>query len=325
MKELLRCLEEWLNANRSDAKAFELLAALTTETLKRVESPDPAQREFDALALAEAAGREGDFESAKRFVQRSKFELFLQERQTNLEAHFQAAGHASCVRIEKRSTSGKHRAVWFLSTYLITVENQTSRVNPAGNASGDGRSDCLEYERDGPGSVQPSWLVRPLLGSGEFETKSLRGLVWMVLAGLVFLYVLLLGASGLLFLHETRPLQVRDLHQLVISAIVAWFAWRYVLRPLVWLMEDRVVLVSDAWVAGDQEAAQLELGVGESQQRVLRFVRYSAVCTVCAGKVQLRYAKGPNPRRLIGCCAEAPHDHVFTFDRVSRTGVQLLP
>jgi len=39
-----------------------------------------------------------------------------------------------------------------------------------------------------------------------------------------------------------------------------------------------------------------------------------------AGTLELRYAQGPNPGLLVGYCREAPLDHVFSFDRISRMG-----
>ena len=53
-------------------------------------------------------------------------------------------------------------------------------------------------------------------------------------------------------------------------------------------------------------------------------LRYSAVCPICAGTLELRYSQSPNTRALVGCCNEAPHDHVFSFDRIGRTGSRIL-
>ena len=68
---------------------------------------------------------------------------------------------------------------------------------------------------------------------------------------------------------------------------------------------------------------QLEIALGENKLRRLQLVRYSAVCPVCAGTVELRYAHGANRRRPVGCCSEVPHEHVFSFDRVLRSGRRL--
>lgn len=84
---------------RSQQGRYSLMLALASETLKRVDSADPAQREFDAEALAPAAGGPGDFEAAKRWIDRAKVELFAAARQTAIEQHFRAAGHAHALRV----------------------------------------------------------------------------------------------------------------------------------------------------------------------------------------------------------------------------------
>jgi hypothetical protein len=68
-----------------------------------------------------------------------------------------------------------------------------------------------------------------------------------------------------------------------------------------------------------EEPAQLE-NFKEGDIRMLGLVRYSATCTIYAAKVELRYGDGAERRRLFGRCIEAPQDHVFTFDRVTRKG-----
>lgn len=89
-------------------------------------------------------------------------------------------------------------------------------------------------------------------------------------------------------------------------------------------IDDRIALATELWVGWGEEIAQLELGLDENKRRRLQLVRYSAVCPVCAGTVELRYAQGANRRRLVGCCSEVPHEHVFTFDRILRTGRRLM-
>lgn len=54
--------------------------------------------------------------------------------------------------------------------------------------------------------------------------------------------------------------------------------------------------------------------------RYIRLVRYGGVCPVCAGQIELRYGTGSEARRLFGSCSEAPQEHLFSFDRVTRLG-----
>lgn len=326
MRQLVECMIEWLAGHRSDANAHSLLLALTQETLKRADSPDPAQREFDAQALAAAAGRHEavDFEASKRWVERSKVDTFAEARARDIEAHFLAAGHGQCLRPVKRSPGGKHRAVWFLEPYdLATVVEDAAGSAPPKTPVFDKQPVPVTYEFAPPGDVKPAWYTRPLVGAGSFVVRSPRGWLW---AAVFLTLVLALVAGGLLVLGFTyirRPVQTGDIASLLLLAALGWFLWHEFLRPMVWLIEDRIIPATELWVAWGQEIAQLELTKGADDKRRLQLVRYTAVCPLCAGNVELRYSRGPNRRRLVGCCSEAPHDHVFSFDRIRRSGQRI--
>lgn len=319
MKPLLDCLQDWLAKNRSDVGAYSLLAALTSETLKRVGSSDPSQREFDAEALSAAAGGPDGFDAAKRWVDRAKLESFADARRPSLEDHFRAAGHGEALRVVRRSPRGKHRAVWFLETYRLPESEAEARdSDPPSAASQPVNIETIDYDFTPPGQVRPAWYARPLIGAGSFITRSWRGLLWAVLAlgPLALLVLSVLTVLGLSY--ERRPMQTSDLATLLLMLGTGWTIWRFFLRPLVWLIEDRVVLAGEQWLAWTEVPAQLELATDENDRRRLQLVRYSAVCPICAGTIELRYSGGANQRRLLGCCGEVPHEHQYTFDRILR-------
>jgi len=137
-------------------------------------------------------------------------------------------------------------------------------------------------------------------------------------------YLLASALSVVGFTYLRRPVQTADLASLVVAAALAWFVWRTFVRPMVWLLDDRIIPATAVWVAWNEANAQVELVKDENKRRRLQLVRYTAVCPVCAGTLELRHAQGPNPRRLVGCCSETPHDHVFSFDRISRAGRRIL-
>lgn len=98
-----------------------------------------------------------------------------------------------------------------------------------------------------------------------------------------------------------------------------WVFWRYFVRPWTWLLDDRIVFAGELLCSLKEYRAQLDLAQDANGKHV-RIVRFNGVCPICAGRIELRYGTGLNSRRLFGCCEEAPHDHVFTFDRVTRIG-----
>ena len=326
MRELVHCLNDWLTSHREDAGAYSLLVALTSESLKKADSPDPSQREFDAQDLAAAAGRPeaNDFDASKRWVTGRGLETFAAARRKSIEDHFRAAGHSACLQPKRRSPGGKHRAVWYLEQYPLPEEALGSSAEDTPPPVAEGPpAPSVQYEFTPPGQVRAAWYTRPLIGAGSFVTRSWRGLLWALALLVPVGFLLSTVVLSLGFTHLRRPIQTADLANLLMLAVLAWVVWRTFVRPMDWLLEDRIIHARDLWVAWSEESAQLELTKDEKGLRRLQLVRYTAVCPVCSGTVELRYAQGPNKRRLLGCCAEAPHDHVFSFDRVSRRGQRL--
>lgn len=329
MRALVECLDDWLRKNRADGSAYSLLLALTRETLKRAGSEDPAQREFDAQQLAAAAERPDadDFDASKRWVERAKLNTFVEARASSIREHFRRAGFSEALWPTRRSPGGKHRATWHLEASPIPPEADPAESARPTTPPNLGESPPLnqpwiqiDYELTPPGGVRPAWLVRPLIGSGRFLTHSWRGLLWVAALLVPLLYIAFNVLSAFGYGYVKRPLLTSDLVTLLLLASVSWLVWHMFIRPMLWLLDDRIVPVKELWVALGEDNAQLELALDEGKRRHLQLVRYSAVCPLCAAKVELRYSQGLNRRQLVGCCAEAPHDHVFSFDRVLRRG-----
>ncbi len=330
MQELIDALIGWLRADPNRAKANKVALALATETRKVLASADAEQREFDALDLAMAAESETqwDFDRAKRWITNSGFERYLAVRQTDLEQHFHNAELTRCLKVEKVSPGGKHRAHWRLVPYEIAVSSSADDHATAPDLTAEppamdvSPGSVITYECSQPGIVKPSWWVWPILRSGSFQTRSVQGALWAVLIFLAIAEILVCAFLLWSFALQRRPLQAADFAEIAGLSGLIWAVSVYQLRPLLYLVEDRLIPAGDFWVGLGEAPAQLEFAKIEGR-RMIRLVRYTSVCPVCSGMVELRYAKGPNRRRIVGCCEEAPYEHVFTFDRVLRQGRRL--
>jgi hypothetical protein len=326
MRDLVECLTEWLSMNRSDANAWRILSALAQETLKRVDSADPAQREFDVLELAQATetDRDWDYDGAKRWFVRANPRSFMDARTSAMENYFRDRGHEQAIRIAQRETKGRHRAAWFLEAYVLPADGPQDQFEVAadGQPSRTGSGPVhlsVAYDLTAPSNLKLSPVGQVLLGKGEFLTRSPRGAAWAVL---MLGSVALLIYCGYLFWQMrlvARPLLTSDLAILLMLLFAIWVYWRFLVRPWGWLLEDRIVPAAEILLGFAEDPVQIELAT-TGVRKMIRVVRYSGVCPICAGTLELRYGYGSNCRRLFGCCDEAPHDHVFTFDRVTRIG-----
>lgn len=325
MKKLVECFIAWLQAEPATNNAWKILDALARETLKRVESPDPEQREFDAAWLADVCrpGEVLDYESAKKWFVDAKVLQFVNARKSNLEAFFTAQGHEQCLGLDKRASGGRHKTVWFLKPYELTSE-LANEPNPSEKAGGlDNDINQIQYSVTEPGAIRLSRFGKLILGTGEFKTRSWRGLLWAF--GLICLALSLIFYGFLVFQMRTlqRPLQTSDLVILGLLCSFSWVTWRFQIRPLIWLLEDRIGFASDALIKLSEDTAHLDMAKN-GDHRYVRLIRYSAVCPICAGTVELRYGNGANYRRIFGCCTEVPNEHVFTFDRITRVGTRYV-
>jgi hypothetical protein len=324
MRDLVESFGAWLDSSRSDANAHTLLSALARETLKRCGSADQAQREFDAHELAQAAGLPDceDFDSSKQKVERAGLIRYYEARTTQAEEHFRLSGLSKGLRPVKRSTGGKHRAQWYLEAYELPITVPAELPSACGGDEVTPFTETVRYDFAPPGSVKPAWWAVPLFSTGSAVTRSPRGVLWAALFVFGILEVLLCTFLFWAFTLLKHPIQTNELAQMASLTGYAWVTWRYQLEPLIRLLDDRMIVAGEFWVGMNETPAQLELAK-EGGRKTIRLVRYTAVCPLCAGTLELRYSQGPNRRRIVGCCDEAPHDHVFSFDRVSREGKPL--
>lgn len=329
MKQLVLCLIDWVDQLHASGRGPAALRALASETLKRVDSPDSDQRQFDAMDLAQAAdpGKDWDYEQAKQWLANAKLSQFVGARLEDLSGFFQARGHQEILVPQKSETAGRHRAQWFLTVQSLSVDTRATApltaepaVSAEFGAPSDSKQDDLVYEFTGPGELRLGLVGWLLLGRhGSTPTRSARGLVWLgmlLVVALIFLSILfVIWAMG----HLQRPVMTADLVSLVMLVATGLIVWKVWAQPLAWLLDDRITLAPEVLTAFSEEPCQLEMPK-DKNARHIRLVRYSGVCPVCAGQIGLRYGAGSDARRLFGACSEAPQDHVFTFDRVTRKG-----
>jgi hypothetical protein len=338
--DLLPCFQEWLAAQRDQSNALALLRTLAAESAKVALLPDPEEQlEFNAEDLVQACwpGELVDFDSAKMKVKNARLEQYLVSRAADREAFFAQRGFEHAIRVRKRSTTGHHRAQWSLVPYALVpseeaigpqIAGEADRVGwlepvgSVGTANAAPASLQIEYTYAAAGTVRPSWIARPLFGSGSFKAKSLRGLLFAGTVVAPMTCIALLAATVWLMLFVKRAVTTGDLAFFVVAAGLGWVLWDIV-RQLWWLLADRIVPAADVLVSWNEPPAQLEsFRLGDA--RIIGLVRYSATCPVCAAAVELRYGADHERRRLFGCCVEAPQEHVFTFDRVTRRGTAVV-
>lgn len=183
-------------------------------------------------------------------------------------------------------------------------------------------ADTLRYEADL--SLKLSGIGRLLFSEGMRWTNRKRwGFLSWNLTILLSAGILILG-TWISTANSTTPLSARDL-LLIAALIVAPLATLRYLEQSLQLFEDRIVLASELLLAWREDGATIEVvrSGREETPNTLLVRRYTATCLVCGSMVKLDKGDPDFPGRIVGRCTESPREHVFSFDRVTRSGIAL--
>lgn len=183
-------------------------------------------------------------------------------------------------------------------------------------------ADALHYEADL--TLKLSRLGCWLFSEGMRWTDGKRwgflswNLAILLLAGFLML------ATWLVTVTSVTPLNARDLLLLAILFVAPWATLRH-LEQSFQLFDDRITLASELLLAWREAGATIEIIRSERDEipNTILVRRYTATCPVCGSMVKLDKGEPDFPRRIVGRCIESPREHVFSFDRVTRSGAPL--
>lgn len=308
----LQALEEWFNENPSDAKSWRVLHALLGESRKRV-SASAAMRRFTDDELLDASGLNSfSWKDVARWWEKREALIGVAMRARGLDRF--PYPHRSAPL--GGGAGNKATSAWVTRAHdtFVTGEEEEDRENAA---------DVVRYELDATpvrlkGPVQ-RWLFRGgRIAAGSLQHHLIR---WRAIGPIL---VLALFAMAVLFgmIMGDGPLTRLDVAAIVLVGPFVWTWWQ-TWKPLVRAGQDRICALPTDWLADDEPPAQMEL-LRTPAGKVLQIVRYVAPCPACGSTLQLDDGAPDFPRRTVGRCLDAPREHVFNFDPVSRTGQRCL-
>jgi hypothetical protein len=216
-------------------------------------------------------------------------------------------------------TSG-NPAYYYLEAEPLPDQPQEFSTFPA---IGDARSTALVYEPD---------LTLQLSRRGKFLFQ--KGLILdrlkrrAMIAWYMFQIVGATTATSLVWLvlaSDKSPIRMQHLTAGLLMVVAPWFLYRR-FTSLAHLLDDRIALAPDWMLHWKESGATVEIVKGESADapRRIQVFRYTATCPVCGAMVKLDCGEPDFPRRLVGRCEDSPREHVFSFDRITRSGAALV-
>ncbi len=321
----LKVLAKWLEQEQSDAKGWRILNELTLRSLDRINMSESV-RCFSTEDLCQWAGvdpTKTDWRDVKLWWNARRKRICLAMRHADLDFE------PILYRDEDKTGRGNKA---FNSLRMIPLsgaaggslqETDTPDDDTATGALAFPVVEEVIYWRPSDLPVKLSnLLLRRLFSAGEIGIGSLRHNVlrFNLLGSSLFMLIFSMAAVGMMVI-ENRPIGTRDLGLVLlvgIGGLMWWQKW----RPVLQAREDRITPLPDEWLPIKAAPAQLERKRTDSGE-VLRLVRYVASCPVCGGDMHLASGAPEWPRRTVGRCADAPREHVFSFDPVKLIGHRL--
>lgn len=320
LRAVASCLLDYLKVHGKSGQVFGVLQFLAQETLRCLDAGKEARFNNFAIRSAVTSETGGDASAwLSRHWKMINGEI-RQQREEGLQA-FAAQQGLDCYpwvgKIESPGGAG-NQALYFLVALPLQA-NQDSGAHLSEALQPDITYIPAE-------NLKLSWWAGWLFDENRVASSWRKGLlIWPNL--IWFIVIVLLGILLLFALSQsTTPLTTHDLTASILLVVIPWYAFR-VIKHFERLIDDRIVVASDHLVGFREFGVCLELfkpeGAGTDISRSLRMIKYAASCPICGAQVLLGVGEPDFPRRIVGRCQESPREHVFSFDRVTRSGSRL--
>lgn len=254
------------------------------------------------------------------------------ESQPDCEQAFNAIGYLPEVISSVSEGGAKNRTlVWMSIKAIGNVEVDEERIAGSTVIDFDDSDDIeddeylisVTYERKAASEIKPSLFTRLFFKKGELKILSFRGVLLMILLMLSFLLDIFIAIFSLLVILLLSDLPNFKLWQAIIFVAfipLAYLNWRYFFVPLYRLPYYRVIKAPMFFANINVVNADIEMYWDKDRLNVARVTEFTATCPICSGLIELADGKPDQKQPLVGRCREAPHAHVYSFDRMSMKG-----
>lgn len=321
-EEAARCLKDYVSAHDDGTRLFRFLAALATEVLADLNKGGTGVASTKSIFLTLYPNGEPENASNRISGAWGDWEKKSKDRLIGLQDYAANRGLASYPWPVKKEESkgGAGRS----TQYAIdaqpfapqTLESQTGAITGMPHAD-------IHYIRET--TPKPAWWAGWFF-SKEFHLTGWRRILFLTPAILMLLVALGVFLVVWLTLSRQQAIPPNRILVLVATAVAAgYFAWIMV-SDVGRLGNKRIIMAPDILIGFREYGVQLELTRIDSTPAAasrLGLVRYAATCPICGAKVQVESGGREFHGRLVGRCQESPDEHVFSFDRVSRSGKSL--
>lgn len=182
---------------------------------------------------------------------------------------------------------------------------------------------CITYQRTDSSQIKMSWFAKIVLTNGELRMKSVTGYALMLFIITLFFALIalaILTAIVIIFLPQQKNISLFGAFIVLLSPIILYTIFKDIIQPLNRLTLNRVSKVPEfLFLSLLEDEADFEM-YRKDKSSYARLTRFVATCPICTAPIWLADGKPDQTAPLVGRCREAPHAHVYSFDRITLKG-----
>lgn len=182
----------------------------------------------------------------------------------------------------------------------------------------------VKYYRQDNETIKTGVFTKVFFKKGELKMKSAKGTLLMLIMFSCFFLLCILGVLNVMvltFLPSIKFTSWYSLFSIFILPVLLVLTYKEVFQPLIELLMNRVAKAPHLlFLHMNENDADMELFRGEDTFSVARITRFTAECPICSAPIELRKGKPDQKYPLVGRCKEAPHAHIYSFDRMEMKG-----
>ena len=315
------------------------LQIIVNEQLRKIEysdegfEPEKLSRQQIYAKAKNVDEKRVDSQLAKNAVKISKLELTLAafiEDQPDCKRAFINLGYKPIIVTSASGGGSKNKTLIWMDIEVIENEDVAQeRIDESAAVESDEEVEDTEdvssvtYERKATSDIKLSLLVRLFFKKGELKMLSVSGISLMlllILSALVDIFIVIYSILVLLLLSDLPSFKLWQAIVFVVFIPVAYLNWRYFLMPLQSLPQHRVIKAPMFFANINDDNADIEMYRNKDKLNIARVTEFTAVCPICSGVIELANGRPDQKPPLVGRCKEAPHAHVYSFDRMTMKG-----
>ena len=273
-----------------------------------------------------------DSQTAKNAVKTSKLKSTLTafiDSQPDCKKAFLQLGYKPIIVATTSGGGSKNKALLWMDIQAINSANvEQEHIDEVSLLETDEDSDdedlsSVTYERKPESEIKPSLFTKLFFKKGKLKLRSFSGVLLMLLLMLSFVADILIAIFSILVILLLSDLPGFRLWQVMVLLLlipVAYLNWRYFFMPLYVLPHHRVIKAPMFFANINVDNADIEMYRNKDKLNIARITEFTATCPICSGVILLANGKPDQMPPLVGRCKEAPHAHVYSFDRMTMKG-----